>query len=221
MRGLLFIGMILTLSCSNRDNGQVNGKSDSPLESDLKFNTVDFDSLLLKQFVFNNDKLLDISQIELSDKSKTDKFNAIIKSDSNKLKLFKASKFKIKNDNKCNGYRHLYIIKEREVNSFDLEPYYALFLVIIDPSDKTILTKKLEEKSKSMAMVTSITDNSNWKLSPDSLLTIDSESHWCSDVEIEGQGSTCWTENISKIYKLRCDGLKLLKKDSVRTDRTE
>ena len=69
--------------------------------------------------------------------------------------------------------------------------------------------------------ITSTTEQTNWSLTKDSLLTIHSQSTFCSDVIIEGHGMTCWTDKIYKQYKLSCNGLKLIKKDSARTENTE
>jgi hypothetical protein len=164
--------------------------------------------------------LLDIFEIELWDKQDSERINRMIKSDSNRLRIYNSYEFKIKEDNRCDGYRHLLISKNRNLNGLDLEPYQGLYFLIVDPNDKIIVTEKIEEKSLTM-LITSTKDQTNWSLSKDSLLTINSQSTFCSDVIIEGQGMTCWTDKIYKQYKLDCNGLKLIKKDSERTESVE
>jgi len=220
MRGLLIIGLIL-ISCSKQDNVS-NGEqtSNSLLGNKIKFNTVDFDSLTFRELVYHNDKLLNIFTVKTGDKKRDDKFNSILQSDTFRLIAYNSCKFKITADKKCNDYRHLYITKERNNDGIDLEPYTALYLVIIDPNAKTIVTEKLEEKSKTLDMTTT-TDETSWDLKQDSLLTIQSESNFCSDIIVEGQGMTCWTEKKRKLYRLNCGGLELIKRDSTRTESTQ
>jgi hypothetical protein len=220
MRRLLFIGLVLIISCTKQDNVSSEQSSNATLTHDIKFNTVEFDTLTLKQLIIHNDKLLDIFKIELQDKGKTEEINRIIQSDSNRIKLYRSCEFKITNDKACGGYRHLLISKERNQKGFDLERYKSLFLVIVDPYDSVIVTEKLAEKSKTLEMTTT-TDETKWDLKQDSLLTIQSESHFCSDIIVEGQGMTCWTEKKQKLYRLNCSGLELIKKDSTRTESTE
>lgn len=221
MRILIVIGLIIILSCSKQGKELINNQREKELLANgIKFNTVDFDTLVLKRIILTNDKLLNILKIELQDNQKSERINKIIQSDSNRLRLYNSSEFKIKEDKTCNGYRHLLISKSRNQNGFDLEPYEGLYLLIIDPNDKTVLTEKLEEKSLTMG-ITSTTDRTNWDLKQDSLLVINSQSTFCSDIMIEGQGMTCWTDKIKKHYKLSCNGLKLIKKDSTRIESME
>jgi hypothetical protein len=221
MRGLLTLGLMITLSCCKRDKELSNTQSDKEsFINDIRFNTVDLDTLMLKRLVLTNDRLLGIFKIELQDKQKSERNNKIIKRDSNRLRVYNSSEFKIMEDKRCDSYRHLLISKNRNLVGIDLEPYQGLYFLIIDPNDKIIVTEKMEEKSLTMG-ITSTTDQTNWSLTKDSVLTINSQSTFCSDVVIEGHGMTCWTDNIQKQYKLSCDGLRLIKKDSARIESTE
>jgi hypothetical protein len=221
MRRLLTLGLIITLSCTKRDNELSNTQSDKEsFTNDIRFNTVDLDTLMLKRLILTNDRLLDIFKIELRDKQKSERINKIIKSDSNRLRIYKSSEFKIKEDKRCDGYRHLLISKNRNLNGIDFELYQGLYFLIIDPNDKIIVTEKMEEKSLTMG-ITSTTDQTKWSLTKDSLLTINSQSTFCSDVIIARHSMTCWTDKINKQYKLSCSGLRLIKKDSARTESTE
>lgn len=212
MRGLLFIGLILIVSCSKQDSVS----NDRKTTSNIKFNEVVFDSSALREIVFRNDKLLNIFKVETGNKEQADKFNAIMQSDTFRLMSYNSCKFKIMGDQKCNNYRHLLILKERNTPDIDLEPYSALYLIIIDPNDKTILTERLEERSKTLDM-TETADVTTWNLTTDSIMTVNSNSHFCSDFVVDGQEMTCWTEKVTKQYKLKCSGLELMKTDSVRT----
>lgn len=220
MRGLLIIGLIL-MSCSKQDNVSNGGQtSNSFSRNKIKFNTVDFDSLTFKELIYQNDKLLNIFMAKTGDKKRDDKFNSILQSDTFRLMAYNSCRFKITDDKKCNNYRHLYIAKERNDVGIDLEPYIALYLVIIDPDDRIIVTEKLEEKSKTLDMTTT-TDLTNWNLKADSTLIITSSSNFCSDIIVEGKGMTCWTEKKQKQYRFNCAGLELIKKDSTRTESTK
>jgi hypothetical protein len=222
MKSLLFICLIITVSCVKKEESSSIGKSDATLLKNdrIKFNTLDFDTGALKQLIIKNDKLLGILKIELSDKERAKKINSIVGSDSHRLRAYESSIFKITSDRKCNGYRHLLISKSRNDKNLDLEPYNGLFLLIIDPNDNIMLTEKLEEKSVTMG-ITSTTHDTNWNLKPDSLLTINSKSIFCSDNVTIEQGITCWTETIKRSYKLNCDELKLVSKDSLRIENKE
>lgn len=146
MRRLLILGLIITLSCSKRDNESSNTQSDKEsFTNDIRFNTVDIDTLILKRLVLTNDMLLDIFEIELRDKQNSERIDRMIKSNSNRLRIYNSSEFKIKEDNRCDGYRHLLISKNRNLHGIDLEPYQGLYLLIVDPNDKTIVTEKIEE----------------------------------------------------------------------------
>lgn len=217
MRRALIILVFFSLSCNRQIDDSKVEQVNTALSNNIPFSTVELDTIALQQFIIRNDKLLDIFRIELKDKEKAERINDLIQSDSNRMSLYKTCKFQVKEDKRCKGYRHLIISKERQQKGYDLEPYKGLFLIIVDPFDKVILTEKLEEKSRTLQM-TSSTDETSWHLKPDSLLAIQSESNYCIDIITEGQGMTCWTEKKRKLYKLKCNGLELIEKDSIRTE---
>ena len=212
MKKLLVIGLILTTSCSRVDRGSSD-------EAWTKGSSAT-DTIKLRNLVISNDKLLGIINVQLKDSQRSERINNMIQSDSGRLQIYNQSRFRITADKRCGDYRHLLISKERNLKGFDMEPYKALFLVIIDSSHSVLATEKLKENSLILLM-TSKEDKIDWNLTKDSLLTIESRSNFCSDMIIEGEGMTCWTDNVSKQYKLACDGLTLITRDSSRTERTE
>ncbi len=69
MRGLIILGLVITVSCSKQDNDLSNTQSEKELlTDDIRFNTTGLDTLTLKRLVLTNDKLLDIFVVELQDK---------------------------------------------------------------------------------------------------------------------------------------------------------
>jgi hypothetical protein len=161
--------------------------------------------------------VLDIPIIKSEDKPLERSMNEKLQSPLNKKWIYNQFEFKIESSNKCGKYQHIRISKKGR-NTYDLrdKTYRSLFLLIIDPTNKVVSTEKLEETRAMMR-----DDSTNWNLSQDSILTIDSKYRWCSDMEIEGVGSQCWTETLHKVFKLRCDGLDLIQGDSLRTSSIE
>ncbi|NOS93768.1 MAG: hypothetical protein HOP30_17755 [Cyclobacteriaceae bacterium] len=213
MKLLLILVLFITLSCSK-------AQKEESITNEIQWSTIDLDTLMLKEFILKNDRLLDLFTIELQDTQKAELINKTVKSDSNRLKLYNASKFKVRHDKRCNGYRHLIISKQRNQKGVDLEPYHGLFYLIIHPNNKVVCTQKLEEKSLTMG-ITSFEEQTNWNLTKDSTLTINSSATLCSDDLLEGKATTCWTDKIYAQFKLRCSELQLIKKDSVRTEGNE
>lgn len=220
MKKLLVIGLILTTSCSRVDRGS---SDEGRMKEQVKSDTSGFaavDRIMFKNLVISNDKLLGILNVQLNDRKKSERINKMIQSDSNRLEIYNLSRFTIKADKRCGNYRHLLISKERNVKDLDIEPYRGLFLVIVDSRYNVLATEKLEESSLILLM-TSKEDKTDWNLTKDSLLTIESKSAFCSDTIVEGEGMTCWTDKVYKQYRLACDGLTLIKRDSSRTEKTE
>jgi hypothetical protein len=107
----------------------------------------------------------------------------------------------------------IYISKSRNTKDNDIEKFSGLFLLIIDPNDKVVLTQPLQENLQTFGL----TNESSWNLNQDSLLTIASISSFCSDDVTVGQENlSCHTDKIKKVYRLRCDGVELIKQDSMR-----
>jgi hypothetical protein len=217
MKQLLIIGLMLSISCAKPKSYSNEQFNNEKLSNQTGMDTMDFDSLTLKAIIMDNNKILGIPIIRLEDKQKAEAINNKLQSKSYKISIYNSYDFKIQANKKCNNYNHL-IISKKELNrdGYYQESYKSLYLLIIDSSNKVVDTEKLEEKSNTFS-----NRSTNWSIDQDSTLTIKYKSHWCSDLEIEGIGSECWDEEIQKIYKLKCSGLKLIKNDSTRTSSIE
>jgi hypothetical protein len=177
---------------------------------------IDSDSLMLRKLILASDRILGIPKIKSTDKERAEKFNKEMQNTAYRTSIYNMYEFKPRLMSTCNGYRHMLLSKK---SRNDNQPFTGLYLLIMDSSNRLVATERLEEESRFGHVNTA-----NWTLKPDSILTIDSKSHFCSDEEIEYEGKAyteCWTETIHKVYQLKCNGLVLIKRDSVRLSNIE
>jgi hypothetical protein len=205
MRSLVFVTLIVIFVCCESRPRTETAKT-------VDYNTVAFDSVTLKKFILDNEKLLGIVNVKLSNIEKSKKVNELIRSDSFRIKLYQGARFQIEGDFKCKGARHLYISKKESYNSATGDQTNSEFLVIINDTGK-VQTEKLEEKSF-YSDGTATNDSIIWTVDTDSLIHTSRYQVECSDVMIEGQEPDCTKKRTNKKYKLTCDGLTLISADS-------
>lgn len=209
MRFFAFLLIVITGCSPDKDNSRPKGHFGGLFSTDLiHLDSLNFDSLELRQIVLENETMIGLPK----------RYRGNKEIEQLRTTIYETSSWNVVSDQFCGTSRHLFIVTTRN-QSWDIEPYFALYLLVLDSTRQLSSARLIAEKEHAFRNETSFKQKLVGTLTADSVLTTFSESFYCSDFQV-GPKLDCWRDKILKSYKLRCDGLHLIKSDSVKSHET-
>jgi hypothetical protein len=125
--------------------------------------------------------------------------------------------YKVIGYKECGQFQHWLILKSRNNEGFDIEPYKGIFFIITDKHQKGISNLKLAEDSHTL-MLTSSKDSIRSIVSSDNVAITKTIMNYGSCSPAKKGGPLNWTKVIITMSRISCDKIEKIKSDTTVTE---